>query len=81
MRAVTKTWLVLMMWSFAHYAAVHLYEYWCTPLTAIGFFMSPVMVNTPHCVAFRWLIHNGAFNIVESWSLIAGFAIACIVQK
>lgn len=77
---ICKTCLVLICGSFAHYSAVHMYRQWCTPMSTLGFLMSPVMISTPHCTALRWIIHNGANAITNSWSLLAGFAIALIVK-
>jgi hypothetical protein len=80
MTLAKKTCLLLVGWSFAHYSAVHMYEQWCTPLSPLGFLLSPVMISTPHCTALRWIIHEGACNITNSWSLLAGFAIAYFVK-
>ena len=72
MRKLWMTFGLIASWSVAHFAAVHAYRYMCVPLTPIGLVMSPLLLNTPHCAALRWLIHNGAFNVTACWATIAG---------
>jgi hypothetical protein len=56
-----------LLWVAIHYVAAQLYVYYCTPLTFMGFIMSPLMVAAPHCYTFRWCITNGANNISTMW--------------
>ena len=56
-----------LLWVILHYAAAHLYIHYCVPSTFIGFIMSPLMVATPHCYAFRWCITRGAETITSMW--------------
>jgi hypothetical protein len=56
-----------LLWVFIHFIAAQLYVYYCTPLTLMGFIMSPLMTATPHCYTFRWCIINGANNIATMW--------------
>jgi len=57
----------------AHYAASHMYIYFCVPLSFLGLFMSPFMALTPHCQAFRWIIYNGGLIITMMWFLIGNW--------
>jgi hypothetical protein len=56
-----------LLWVVVHFIAAQLYVYYCVPLTFLGFIMSPLMVSSPHCYAFRWCISNGANNINAMW--------------
>ena len=58
-------------WTVVHFASVHAYGRVCVPLTASGLVLSPLMVNTPHCSALRWVLQRGAFGICETWDLLA----------
>ena len=78
MRALTRAGGVFFAWSLAHYFAVHAYEHWCTPLTPIGFLMSPVMISSAHCTAFRWVIQQGALHVGHFWALLAGFVVVAV---
>jgi hypothetical protein len=51
----------------AHYIAPHVYVYSCTPNTITGFLMSPFIVTTPYCNAFRWIIYHGGNYITIMW--------------
>lgn len=64
------------MWSVAHFVSVHVYGLVCVPLTPVGFVMSPLLVNTPHCSALRWIIQRGALGICETWNLIGSAVLA-----
>ncbi len=61
----------------AHYAAAHLYVYYCVESSFIGFLLSPFMTLAPHCQAFRWVIYNGGCSINIMWFLIGN----CLINK
>ena len=63
-----------------HFAAVHVYERLCAPLTPMGFVLSPFVVDTPHCSALRWVIHHGACGIRDCWAAFAAVCIAASVS-
>jgi len=58
---------IYIVWIVLHYISAHLYVSWCTPLTIIGFLLSPFIVPAPHCQAFRWVIVNGSNTITLMW--------------
>jgi hypothetical protein len=58
---------IYFVWIVLHYVSSHLYVTWCTPLTAVGFVLSPFVVPAPHCQAFRWVIVNGSNSITAMW--------------
>jgi hypothetical protein len=58
---------IYLMWIILHYLSAHLYVAWCTPMTIIGFLLSPFVVPAPHCQAFRWVIVNGSNHITTMW--------------
>jgi hypothetical protein len=58
---------IYILWIIIHYISSHLYVSWCTPLTLIGFILSPFVVPAPHCQAFRWVIVNGSNHITAMW--------------
>jgi len=58
-----------------HYSAANLYPRMCTPVTVIGFIMSPFMVIAPHCAGLRWLITFTGTQIQNMWLWIAGYLI------
>ena len=53
---ITRGAIVYIMFILLHYAASNIYPCMCTPLTVMGFVMSPFMVLAPHCEAMRWVI-------------------------
>lgn len=55
-----------------HFTAANLYPRMCTPLTFIGFLMSPFMVVAPHCEGLRWLISFTGTQIRNMWLWIGG---------
>jgi hypothetical protein len=66
---------IYLIWICIHYLAGILYCRYCTQTTFIGFILSPFMVGSPHCIAFRWIIYNGGIVITNMW-LILGTWIA-----
>jgi hypothetical protein len=71
--AVNTFWVVFhacsiyIMWVMLHYIASHLYIYFCTPTTIVGFLYSPFIISAPHCRALRWVIFNGSVSIDNMW--------------
>jgi hypothetical protein len=59
-----------ILWISLHYIASHLYVYFCTFPSIVGFITSPFLVSTPHCVALRWTIANSADKIQSMWVII-----------
>ena len=59
-----------LLWILVHFVASHLYVYYCVPQTILGFIISPFMVATPHCYAFRWCIARGAESITTMWIVL-----------
>ena len=62
---------IYVLWIILHFVASHLYIYFCTPKTIIGFIMSPLMVITPQCQGLRWIIYNSG-NVINNMWLIFG---------
>ena len=59
-----------IIWIVLHYAASHMYVYFCTPNSVAGFVMSLFITSTPQCRGLRWLINTGASSIDAVWVLI-----------
>jgi len=61
---------IYLLWIVLHYACSHLYVYYCTPMSFVGFITSPLVVPLPHCHAFRWIIYNGGNSITNMWIIL-----------
>ena len=72
---------IYAMWITLHFIAPHLYVYFCTPATVIGFLTSPFVAPAPHCTAIRWVIINSADMITTMWIVIGGWIIHKIIKK
>jgi hypothetical protein len=72
---------IFILWITLHFIAPHLYVYFCTPATAIGFLISPLIATAPHCMAFRWIIYNGGTMITTMWMVIGGWFIRKLVNR
>jgi len=70
---------IYLAWIVCHYLAAHLYVYLCTPVTIIGFILSPFMVAAPHCQALRWTVYNGGVTIMNMWVLLGAWIISKLV--
>lgn len=57
-------------WFLLHYCCSHLYTYYCVNLSFKGFLWSPLLISSPHCKAFRWIIHHGGDNLDSMWILL-----------
>ena len=69
MKLLTGITSAYILWIVLHYMAAHLYANYCTPLTIVGFMISPFNAPSPHCQACRWLIYNGGNTISAMWIL------------
>ena len=79
-KEVYVTLLIGVGWTVGHFMAVHIYERLCVPLTPMGLFMSPFVLDTPHCSALRWVIQHGVYCIRECWKILATVCIATSVS-
>ena len=70
---------IYIAWILCHYVASHLYVYFCTPLTFIGFLFSPFIVAAPHCQALRWTVYHGGSTIINMWMLFGAWIISKII--
>lgn len=64
---------IYLFWIIMHYSSAHLYTYWCTPTTTMGFILSPLMVPTPQCQAIRWVLIHGSSVIDNMWLLLSSW--------
>ena len=71
---IWQTGALCLLWISIHYIAVHLYVYFCTPLSLMGYLKSVFLVAMPHCRALNWTISRGAAVIDSMW-IIAGMYI------
>lgn len=69
---------IYLLWIFLHYFSAHLYIKFCVPNTIIGFFMSPLMIMTPHCQGLRWIVYNAANIINNMWILVGAWIYSMI---
>jgi hypothetical protein len=70
---------IYLAWIIGHYIAAHLYVYFCTPATFMGFALSPFMVAAPHCQALRWTVYNGGVTIMNMWVLLGAWLVSKMV--
>jgi hypothetical protein len=61
---------IYLLWISIHYCSSHMYTYWCTSSTIVGFILSPFVATAPHCQALRWGISHGADQIVVMWTTL-----------
>ena len=71
--------LFYLSWIFIHYVCSQLYIYFCVPFTWYGIFISPFLVMTPHCSAFRWIIYEAGTILYGMWIAIGSWTIANIL--
>jgi hypothetical protein len=70
---------IYILWIILHYISAHLYTHLCVHLSFVGFITSPLIVASPHCIALRWMIMNGADSIQSMWILFGTWIISKIV--
>ena len=72
---------IYIFWIGLHYISVHLYSYFCTPSTFIGFLYSPFLAPLPQCKMLRWIIYNGGEMIEVMWIILGKWIIEQIIKK
>ena len=68
---------IYIFWISLHYISAHLYSYYCTPMTFIGFLSSPFIATLPQCKMMRWVIEKGGVMIEVMWIVLG----KCIIEK
>jgi hypothetical protein len=80
-KEIGKIAAIYLLWILIHYLSAHLYVYWCTSTSLIGFILSPFLTPAPHCQALRWGINQGANQIVLMWSTAGTWLLMKIAIK
>jgi hypothetical protein len=62
---------IYILWIVIHFICANLYPRFCAELSILGFIKSIFVAEAPHCVAMRWVIHNGGNVIHTMWLAIA----------
>ena len=44
-----------LFWTFLHWGSSNAYSYHCTPMTFIGFILTPLMIQSPQCKVLYWV--------------------------
>ena len=65
-----------IIWICVHYTCSHLYVYFCTPKTPIGFITSPFLAITPQCKTCYWLLDSSRVSIANMWGIFTLWAIS-----
>ena len=58
---------IYVLWIVIHFACANWYPRFCAELSILGFIKSVFVAEAPHCVAMRWVIHNGGSVIHSMW--------------
>ena len=74
---VTASWNAVklyMFWTTLHWGAIQVYQEYCVPKTLFGYFMTPIMTQTPHCKIASWIQRTStdAFNSMSALVLTWG---------
>jgi hypothetical protein len=72
---------IIILWILLHFVTPHLYVYFCTPATIVGFITSPFIAPAPHCSALRWCIYNSGNFITTMWMLIGSWFIRNLMNQ
>jgi len=73
--------IMYLTWITLHYVSAHLYADYCVAPTLGGYFLSPFIVNTPHCAALRWAIVQGAESINGLWLVLGTWFASKLIIK
>jgi hypothetical protein len=71
--ATVSAMKVYLFWNTMHWGAIQFYQHFCAPKTFIGYIMTPLMSQTPHCRTAHWIhqTSTNAFNsittLIVSW--------------
>ena len=71
---------IYFLWCILHYFASHIYVEIYVPANLYGFMISPFLTLSPHCQALRWIIHNSAHFINNSWILIGAWGCSYLIK-
>jgi hypothetical protein len=70
-----------ILWITIHHISGNLYTHMCVPYTLKGFLLSPFLINTPHCIALRWVIYNGGNIIHDMWFVIGTWIMSKLIKS
>ena len=71
--------LFYLSWIFIHYVCSQLYIYFCAPFTWYGLIVSPFLIMSPHCSAFRWVIYEAGNVLYGMWLAIGSWFIVNVL--
>lgn len=71
---------IYIIWILTHFIASHLYIYFCTPLTIVGFLTAPFLIASPHCYGLRWAMLHGADTITAMWVILGTWFVTMLIQ-
>jgi len=58
-----------LFWIVIHYITTHAYSNYCTPMSMLGFFTSPLLAISPVCRAVDWMRTISIYTIENMWYL------------
>lgn len=58
-----------LFWIVIHYITTHAYSNYCTPMSMLGFFTSPLLAISPACRAVDWMRTVSIYTIENMWYL------------
>lgn len=73
--------LAYIGWIVVHFICATFYPKLCVPPTIMGFLMSPIMNQLPHCAAMRWVIYNSGIAMNLMWVALGNWIILTILPQ
>ena len=69
-----------ILWIFLFYSASYLHTFYCTPRGILGFLTTPLLIQAPHCVTFRWVLSTGTNYINVFWGIVASYFVKKMIK-
>jgi len=76
---INRSCNIYIFWILIHYISANMYAKYCTPLTLSGFVMSPFLVSSTHCKAFKWMILHGSSTLESMWIILGTWICSKII--
>ena len=65
-------------WTIMHWGSIQVYQSLCVPKTPMGFFLTPIMTQAPHCKSLLWCQQASANAFNSGASLFITWTIGII---
>ena len=75
MKMILNSIKFYLLWASIHYATTNLYQHLCAERSLLGFIVSSLNTQMPHCKAISWLQLVSIKTLDSYWVIIGSYLV------